>query len=77
VTDAHRRRLILLITARVRTAETVSTAMRLVEDLVRVSNFDALDKPKAADPVLLVREVIDTLVQLQGRIETEIGKVPS
>lgn len=69
MSPANRRRLILLSRARTRALDTAHLAARLVEDLVDVK----LD----GDPVHCARGIGDVLTQLQGLLETEIGKVPT
>jgi predicted protein tyrosine phosphatase len=68
MTDANRRRLILLASARARAIEATILATHLVEDLVEVKLDGA--------PTQRVREIVDTLLELRGRIEHEIGEVP-
>jgi hypothetical protein len=69
MTDANRRRLILLAGARARTIEATTIATRLHEDLV-AAMFEEAALRRA-------REIVDTLLELRGRIEHEIGEVPS
>jgi hypothetical protein len=69
VTDANRRRLILLASARARAIDTTGLAMRLVEDLITAK----LDKI----PAQRARAIVDTLLELRAHIDAEIGGVPS
>jgi hypothetical protein len=69
MTDANRRRLILLAGARSRTVDATGIAMRLHEDLV-MSKLEGSAARRA-------REIVDTLVELRARIDVEIGEVPS
>jgi hypothetical protein len=72
VTDADRRRLILLAEARGRANVAILAISRLVDSLEKVG--------QDADLAAVVRTTKDawsTLVDVHDRIHTEIGKVPS
>ncbi len=69
MTDANRRRLILLASARARATEAAGLATKIAEDLV-AAKLDGL-------PACRARAIVDTIVELQTSIECEIGQVPS
>jgi hypothetical protein len=69
MTDANRRRLILLAGARARAIEATTIAMRLHEDLVAAKLEGAA--------LRRAHEIVDALVELRAYVETKIGEVPS
>lgn len=76
MTDAERRRLILLAEARGHANVAMAAIAKLVESLERVGHgTDLAIGVAAAEAVRVAKNVWTTLIDVRDRVDVEIGKV--